>query len=221
MRMVKERALIINNDYRFDLPASEVITESFPSIELTYNNTLKDSIEEIETGVFKVIVMKYPDNPIDKALLNKMMHYLIPNPAIVIIDDHPLKISDESDEFDNACIFITDNPDLKISFISALSTAFKYYRLNYELYSMHKHLSELKYNQNIVDLTLSHNNKINNLLTVIIGNIHMIMNSSQENDSGTLNKLDLIDKDTQKIQDMALNLVNITNAPVKSLNTDF
>ncbi len=220
MRMGKEIVLIVDSEYHFDLPTNAEIKKSFPALDVIYENSLDKSIGFLKTDECNAIVMKYPSNSRDRRKLVKTISSLTPNPGIIIIDDIPGKHDSTDTTFDNACVFVKDDSNIKQNFLSALETALKCYRLNLKLYNIHSQMQENQSKRDIVSMTLSYNSEINNLLTAIIGNIQLIMQSATAYDSGTLDKLTLIDENAQKIQHMALNFVDTLNANPGSLPVD-
>lgn len=213
--MKKQRVLIVHNDYHNSLPSTEEIEVKFPAIELTFSHSLHTSLKDINAGRYGVIAMRYPNNARDKALLDKIMQSVLPTPGLILINGKSSEPLEDIDLFDKACVFISDNSDLKNCFISALSTALNCYKINCRLNTLQINVKKAKFAQNVLDKTLYYNHEINNLLTAIIGNIHLIMRTPSKCDPGTIEKLNRIDKSAQKIQDMALKLVEVINAPLQ------
>ena len=72
-------------------------------------------------------------------------------------------------------------------------------------------VNRLASNQSVIDLILSYNHEINNLLTMIIGQAQLLLQSGDLNKENINNKLTKIEADAQRIRQLALDLTNNLN----------
>ena len=209
--------MIIENGHHLQFPSDKDIVQLFPQISVNRISRLEDGLIDISSGIYSLVITGQDEITAQNGLLVKAYRYILPKPSIIAISKDPVSYNGNQNAIEKSCIYVYDNDNLRDNLLYAIPTALKCYKLNCELTTLHNRLKEVKFNQTIVDMALSHNNEMNNILTAIIGNIHLILKSSKTLDKDTLEKLSRIDDGAKQIQRMALNLVDKINAPAESL----
>ena len=216
-QMIQHGILIIRNRDYISLPSKTEIESYFDNSLAVFESDFKNCINDINDGKYNVLVLYSRPNTKDQKKLEFALNYLKHKPSIVYVNDNVIEKENHHSIFDEACIHIRPDDNIKYNLFYAIDAALKRYRLTEEISRLEECLEHAKSSHNIVELTLAYNHEINNLLTTIIGNTQLLLKQSSRLDSNTAKKLEKIGIDAQKIREMAIGLINIINAPADSL----
>lgn len=215
--MNKNNVLIINNDQHLPLPTESEIQSRLALMRFYVEKSIDDAVPKIHSGEYKAIILCQEMNEGDCKRIAAAINFRTLKPSIIVINNRKVDCELLEDSIREVCIFVRNDQNLKENLIFALDVALKRYKLYEKIAILNEKLRQAKVGQNIVDLTLSYNNEINNILTSMIGNIQLILKTSSNLDPNTLAKLSKIDENAQRILKMASYLVDLINAPSETL----
>ena len=210
------KVLIINN-HALAFPTESEIRSFMPLIQINEAANIPDCLAKLHAGEYCAIVVSKTVDKSDAERLGNAINFLPLKPSIIIIGEARFGISLFEDETNDLCIFVSNDENLRENLLYALDVAVKRFKLGRQISLLKEQLQQARINQNIVDLTLSYNSEINNILTAMIGNIQLILKSSSDIRPNTLEKLNKIDRNAQRILKMASCLIDIINAPSETL----
>ena len=196
------------------MPSVVEIESNFDNIVITQTDIIKDGIAAMDSGEYAVVILTNKPSKTVRAKLERSLRYLNHKPSLIILLRKGINpIKDES-LLNESTFYVAVDENLDESLIWAIDGGLKRHKLHSELSHLQRQIERTPHNQNIVDLALSYNHEINNLLTSVLGNMELVLKSSKKFDKSLEVKLKKIEGDTQKIQRLALNFVdNISVAP--------
>jgi hypothetical protein len=215
--MNDHRILIIGAVRDISLPSKTDIEALFTTVRVQYITDLRKFIDNVESAAYSLLVICDPSMDPGRKKINAAINYLKNKPAVITIANDCAKNNSIPRSSDNIEINIKPDDNLKDNLLCAIGVAIKIYELNKKVESLTEQLERSRTDRNVVELTLSYNHEINNLLTTIIGNTQLMLSQSANLDDNIVKKLGKISKDAQKIQEMAISLINIINAPAESV----
>lgn len=215
--MNKFKILIINNNHNLTVPTENEIQSIIPGAQITETDSIYGSMSKIHTGDYKVLVICGKIDGPDAMRLAQGISIMAIKPSVIIIGESHIDGPDFDDEISDLCIVIKKDHNLKENLILALDAASKRIKLVNQIAILNEQLRQANINQNIVDLTLSYNSEINNILTAMIGNIQLMLRTTKDLSPDAMDKLTKIDQNAQRILKMASCLIDIINAPSETL----
>ncbi|MCP4580534.1 MAG: hypothetical protein GY839_02870 [candidate division Zixibacteria bacterium] len=210
--MEKISILIIEINRRENFPDPYEIESYFPGTQVVVRDNIQDGIAEICSGKFGVVTMS--DNLSSKGQenLEYALHYLSRKPAIIIFKNIDNKSFKLKKSLAKVCYYHSVNDKSKKSILLTIDAALKRHELLMENRKLRQIIGKSKTNQNVIDLTLSYNHEINNLLTLITCQAQLLLQNGDLDETRTKNKLMKIEKNTQKIRKLAIDLTDTINA---------
>ena len=174
---------------------------------------------ELSKGIFAVAVICDNLTAKNQESLEHVINHLNHKPAILLIRDNNHKSPKLKDSLAWVCHYHSAGGDPKESILLSIEMALKRHELMLKNQELLDIINRSKSNQNIIDLTLSYNHEINNLLTMIIGQAQLLLQGGDLEKKNANNKLIKIEGDAQKIRQLALDLTdNINTASVIPAN---
>jgi len=218
--MEKIKILVIDNNHNISLPTLDEIESFFPGSQVRIIKKITDGLKEIKNGQYDVCAICADLTVKNQGKLEYIINYLSHKPALILIRDSGDRFDGLRDSLVSTCNCIGPNCDFKKMIIWSIDAAIKKHGLIMEVQKLQDQLCKIKTNQNIIDMTLSYNHEINNLLTMILGNTQLLLQNSLKEKTSISNKLTKIEKDALKIRRLALVLANnidsaITNTQEK------
>jgi len=196
------------------MPAPDEIESVIHGSRVKIIKQINDGLTELKSGKYDVAVI-CPDITVkNPEKLESIINYLNHKPALILIRENGAKFDDLRTSLVGICSCIDPNFDFKNMIIWSIDAAIKKHDLMTEIQNLRDQLCKIKANQNIIDMTLSYNHEINNLLTMIIGNTQLLIQNCPEEKTSISNKLIKIEKDALKIRRLALKLSNCMDSAV-------
>ena len=190
------------------MPSAVEIESHFNNISVTQTDSIKDGIAAVDSGEFAVVILGDKPNKTVTPKLERSLGYLNSKPSLIILLRKGINPIKEQSLLNNSSFYVGIDENLDESLIWAIDAGLKRYKLSGELNKLQRLIAKTPHNQNIVDLALSYNHEINNLLTSVLGNMQLVLKSSKKFDKSLELKLKKIEGDTQKIQHLALSFVD-------------
>lgn len=214
--MEKIKILIIDNNRKLTLPAPEEFETFFPESRVKIIKQINDGLAELKNGKYDAAVICSDLTIKNQEKLEYIINYLNHKPALILIRENDDRFDGLKAALISTCNCISPNCDFKNTIIWSIDAAIKKHDLIMEIQKLRNQLCRIKTNQNIIDLTLSYNHEINNLLTMIIGNTQLLLQNSPKEKTNISNKLTKIEKDALKIRRLSLKLSNSIDSDVAS-----
>jgi hypothetical protein len=210
MKEIKILLCDINKSDSF--PDADEIESNFPDARVVITDTIQNGIAEINTGQFGVVIIGNSLSEKEQEYLEYALHYLNHKPAIVIFGKFDKGTYKLKNSLARICLFHSDNLKSKNSIILIIDAALKKYELLRENQKLRDIIRKSNAGRNIIDLTLSYNHEINNLLTLISGQAQLLIKNDNLDESKIKNKLVNIEQNTKKIRELAIKLTDTINA---------
>ena len=212
--MEKTKILIIDNNHNLSLPTLNEIESSFSGSRVRIIEQISDGLTELKNGKYDVAVIDADLTAKNQEKLEYIINYLNHKPALILLRKNGDRFDDLRPSLYSSCNCISPNRDFKKTIIWSIDAAIKKHNMIMENQKLRDQLCKIKTNQNIIDMTMSYNHEINNLLTMIIGNTQLLLQNSKKEKTSNSNKLIKIEKDVLKIRQLALKLDNCMDSAV-------